>query len=68
MHQNNILQEKIAVIYEITKKTYFADLFPYGVMGDQQGLIDDNQHSLKGWVLKHFYNRQHKTKFWGNHL
>ena len=25
------------------KPWYFADLFPYGVMGDQQGLIGGNQ-------------------------
>ena len=41
-----MLQEQNALIDEISiKQMDFADLFPYGVIGDQQGLIGGNQYA-----------------------
>ena len=37
--------------FQIPKKQWdFSDLFPYGVMGDQQGLINWYQYDLKEWI------------------
>ena len=45
------MQEQNALIYEISikKQWDFADVFPYGVMGNQQGLIGGNQYARKRW-------------------
>ena len=45
-----IFLEQNALIYEISI-TDFADLFPYEVVGDQQGLIDGHQYAKKGWYV-----------------
>ena len=47
LHQDNIIQEKNALINQITinQQWNFRDLFPYpyGIINDQQGLIDGYQ-------------------------
>ena len=42
------------------KQWNFTHLLPYGIMGDQQGLIDGNQYALK-WCHKFFTKHKFKT-------
>ena len=53
MHQNKEKKntgKKCTYLWNYDKKHCdFANLLPYGVMGDQQGLIYGNQFSQKGW-------------------